>query len=148
MQLTPCGFNGATTSREFLRDHVSPRDQSHLRDTPVALRRVGAVLVLIVEIKRDYRVFLAEGPPPAEARQTGEHEVRVALPPESLNEVQYSVERLLRASIVRTDADVTAEFEDRRFLARIETGLLEDHHPLRLAEYVVVESAFRDTIFR
>jgi len=91
-------------------------------------------------------VLLAKGPPPAKARQAGEDEVRVALPPESLDKVQYRVQGLLRAPIVWADADVAAEFEDRRFLARIEAGLLEDHHPLGLAEYVVVEGALRDAI--
>jgi len=67
-------------------------------------------------------------------------------PPETLDEVQYRIQRFFRAPIVRADADVAAEFEYRRFLARIEGGLLEDHHPFGLAEDVVVESAFRDAV--
>lgn len=111
-----------------------------------ALRGIGTVLVLVVDVERDYRVLLAKGPPPAEARQPGEHEAGVVLPPEALDEVQYSVQGFLRAPIVRADADVATEFEDRRLLAWIEGGLLEDHHPLGLAEYVVVESALRDAV--
>lgn len=110
------------------------------------LRRIGAVLVLVIDVERDYRVLLAKGPPPAEARQPGEHETGVVFPPETLDEVQYSVQGLLRAPIIRADADVTAELEHRRFLAWIEGGLLENHHPLGLAEDVVVERALRDTV--
>lgn len=110
------------------------------------LRGIGTVLVLVVDVERDYRVLLAKSPPPAEARQPGEHETGIVLPPETLDEVQYSVQGLLRTPIVRADADVAAEFEDRRLFAWIEGGLLEDHHPLGLAEYVVVESALRDAV--
>lgn len=92
-------------------------------------------------------MLLAKGPPPAEARQPSEHKAGIVLPPETLDEVQYRVEGLLRAPIVRADADVAAEFEHRRFLARIEGGLLEDHHSLGLAEDVVVEGALRDAVF-
>lgn len=91
-------------------------------------------------------MFLAKGPPPAEARQSREHEAGVALPPEPLDEVQYRVQGLLRAPIVRADADVAAELEYRRFLARIQAGLLQYHHPLGLAEDVVVEGALRDPV--
>lgn len=110
------------------------------------LRGIGTVLVLIIDVKRDYRVLLAKGPPPAEARQSGEHKAGVVLPPETLDEVQYRVQRLFRAPIVRTDADIAAEFQHRCFLARIEGGFFENHHPLGFAEDVVVEGALRDAI--
>lgn len=113
---------------------------------PATLRGIGAVLVLVVDVERDYRVLLAKGPPPAEARQPGEHEAGIVLPPEALDEGQYCVQGLLRPPIVRADADVAAELEHRRLLARIESGLLEDHHPLGLAEDVVVEGALRDAV--
>lgn len=113
---------------------------------PATLRGIGTVFVLVVDVERDYRVLLAKGPPPAETRQPGEHETGVVFPPETLDEVQYRVQGLLRAPIIRADADVAAEFEHRRFFVRIEGGLLEDHHPLGLAENVVVEGAFRDPV--
>lgn len=92
-------------------------------------------------------MFLAKGPPPAEARQSGEHETGVVLPPETLDKVQYRVQRLFRAPIVRANADVAAEFEHRRFFARIEGGFFEDHHPLGLAEDIVVEGTLGDAVF-
>lgn len=116
------------------------------RGGPVALRGIGTVLVLVVDVERDDRVLLAKGPPPAEARQSGEHEAGIVLSPETLDEVEYRVQGFLRAPIVRTDADVAAELEHCRLLARIEGGLLEDHHPLGLAEDVVVEGALRDAV--
>lgn len=124
----------------FLRDQFW-----HLVDRR-ALRGIGTVLVLVVDVERDYRVLLAKGPPPAEARQSGEHKAGIVLPPETLDEVQYRIQGLLRAPIVRTDADIAAEFEHRCFLAWIEGGFFENHHPLGLAEDVVVESALRDAV--
>lgn len=54
-------------------------------------------------------MFFAEGPPPTEARQPGENKVGIALPFELLDKIQYRIQRLLRAPIVRADADVAAE---------------------------------------
>lgn len=99
------------------------------------------VVVLVVEVKRDDAVLLAEGPPPAKARQPGEGKARLALPPELLDEAEYRAEGLFRPAVVGTDADVAAELEDGRLLGPVEARLLEDHHPLGLAEYVVVERA-------
>lgn len=131
------------TFRQKLFKTTSLRD---LDIQPAALRGIGTVLVLVVNIERDYRVLLAKRPPPAEAGQPGEHEAGVMLSSETLNEIQYRVQGFFRAPIVRTNANVAAEFEHCRFLAWIEGGLLEDHHPLGLAENVVVESALRDAV--
>lgn len=106
------------------------------------------VLVLVVEIQRDYRVLLTKGPPPTETRESGKNEAGVPFPPELLDEVQDRVQGLLRTSIVRADADVAAELEYGGFLGRIKSGLLEDHHPLRFPENVVVEGALRYTVLR
>lgn len=81
--------------------------------------RLLIVLVLVVEVKRDYRVFFTESPPPTKTRETVEHEAGIAFTPELLDKVQDRVQRLFRASIIRTNADVAAEVEHRRFLARV-----------------------------
>lgn len=104
------------------------------------------VLTLVVEVERDYGMFFAKRPPPAEAREAGEYEARVASSSKSLDEIEDSVEGLFRSSVVRTDGDVAAEFENGGLLAAVEAGLLQDHHALRFPEYVVVERALRDPV--
>lgn len=110
--------------------------------------RLLIVFVLVVEVKRYYRVLFTESPPPTETRETVKHKVRVAFSPQLFHEVEDRVQRLFRPTIVRTDADVAAEFEHGRFLARVQTRFLQDHHSLRLSQDVVVQCAFRYSVFR
>lgn len=106
------------------------------------------VLVFVVEVKRDYRVFLTKGPPPTKTRQTGKNKLRIALPPKLLDKIQYRIQRFFRTTIVRTDTDIATKLEHCRFFARIQTRFFQNHHTLGFAEDVVVESALRDPVFR
>ena len=93
-------------------------------------------------------MLFTECPPPTEAGEAVKDKVRVAFPPELLHEVENRVQGLFRTAVVRADADVAAELEDGGLLARVQPRFLEDHHSLRLSQDVVVQCAFRYSVFR
>jgi hypothetical protein len=108
--------------------------------------QLSFVVVIVVKVERDDAVLLAKGPPPAEARESGEGEAGLALPSQLLHEIEDRVEGLFRTPVIGANADVAAELENRRLLGVVEARLLEHHHPLGLAKDVVVECALRYTV--
>lgn len=110
------------------------------------------VIVVIVTsgtvVKGHYRVLLTEGPPPSEACKSCESKVRVPFAPQCFDEIQNIFERFFCPSVIWGDGNVTTELEYGRLFVQVETGLLEDHHPVGLAEYVIVEGALGDAVVR
>lgn len=128
-------------------------EQRLLLEFDVRGRRGGEGLVVVVVVvaavvERDDGVLLAEGPPPAEAGQAGEGEVRVSLAAQLLDEAEDVDERLLGAPVVRRDRNVAAEVEHGRLLQVGQAGLLQHHHAVRLAQDVVIQRALRYAVVR
>ena len=127
-----------TPSNKSQKDLLS---QQYSTQSITVYRGVSFGVVLVVEVQRHNAVLLAEGPPPPEPREAVEAEARIALSPQLLHVAEYRVEGFLGAAIIRADADVAAELEHGLLLRLIQARLLQHHHPLGLAEDVVVERA-------
>lgn len=50
------------------------------------------VLVLVVEVKRDYRVLFTESPPPTETREAVKDKIRVTFSPQLFDKVEDRVQ--------------------------------------------------------
>lgn len=112
---------------------------------------VVVVVVLFgraVVVQRRDRVFLTERPPPTEARETGEREIRIAFPSQLFDEIQYRHERLFGTPVVRRHGYLATEVQHGDLLVVGESGLFQNHHAVRFAQYVIVERSFRYAVVR
>ena len=130
----------------------------------VGRRRIVVVVVVLGVEERHDVVLLAERPPPAEADQAGQFEsgrtpgaaaaaaaaagAGVGRGLEFLDERNDRLERLVGASVVRHDGRFAAEIQHGFLVVSFERHFVEHEHPLRLAQDVVVQRPFRDSVVR
>ena len=91
-------------------------------------------------------MFLAEGPPPAEAHETGQFQRAGA--GHVLDEGGDVLQRFVGSPVVRHDGGLAAKVQDGVLVAGVQADLIEDEHALGFAQDVVVQGAFGDAVVR